>query len=119
MKLAIIRVADRGVREKERLRLKVVNDTNLTYYVVISSRYGTPNSVESEARQSYWFPPRAVKAGDVVILYTKSGKSHQQRLEDGTTKHFFYWGGTGPRWTQTGDCAVVMEVSDWQTSAYE
>jgi hypothetical protein len=119
MKLSIVRIVDRGVPQKERLFLRVLNDTNLCYYVVLATLYNTPTSLSSGWKSAYWFVPLPVKAGDSVVLYSCSGKFQQTKNPDGTTTHFVYWGATNPLWDTTGKCAVVMEISSWATSLYE
>ena len=119
MKLSITRIADRGIADSERLHLKVISDANLTYYAVLNTRYLTPTSLASGAVQAYWFSGTPVKAGDTVILYTRNGTPSQQKAGDGTTNYFRFWGSTHPLWSQTGNCAVLVELNSWQTSVYE
>jgi hypothetical protein len=119
MKLVLQRIADRGVPDKERLALKVASDTTLSYFVVLDTAYLTPQTINSVPKRAFWFPPKPVKTGDWVILFTKAGTPSERKLEDGTTAHFFFWGQPQVLWNQTGNCAVVMELSDWTTTAYE
>ena len=119
MKVSIVKIIDRGVPEKERLHLRVLNDTNLTYYVVLATSYITPASISAGWKGAYWFHPRAVKSGDSVVLYSRAGKASETKNKDGTTTHFLFWGAKTPLWNVTGKCAVVMEVSGWLTSPFE
>ena len=119
MKLSIVNIADRGVTEQERLFLRVLNDTNLTYYVVLATSYNSATSISAGWKGAYWFDPRPVKSGDSVILYSKAGEAKNIKNKDGTTTHFLYWGAKTPLWNVTGKCAVVMEVSGWVTSPFE
>jgi hypothetical protein len=118
MKLAIVRIANRGVGSKERLHLSVLSDTNLSYYVVLASTRQA-NSVTAGWRPAFWFSPQPVKAGDTVILYSAAGVDTQEKQPNGTTCHFIHWGSGSTFWNKTGDCAVLLEVNIWQTSAYE
>jgi len=118
MKLAIVRIADRGSLD-ERLHLRVLADTNLSYYVVLNTTYLDPGRVDAGAKGAYWFAPTPVKAGDTVVLCSRSGAQGQTKNADGTTNYFFFWGFPQPVWNSTGKCVVVMEMNTWQTSPYE
>ena len=119
MKLSLIRIIDRGVPLKERLHLKALNDANLTYFVVLSTAYTSPTALSSGGKAAYWFPPKNVKAGDAIVLYTCAGTPSESKNADGTTSYFLYWGWKEPLWNAAGKCAVVMEVTNWVTSQYE
>jgi hypothetical protein len=119
MKLSITQIYKRGVQSEERLVMKVLNDTNLTYFVVLDTVYTSPQSVSPSPKRAYWFRSKPVKAGDQVILYTKEGVPSEKKLEDGTTAYFFYWNQKSVLWDKTGNCAVVMEINSWATSKYE
>jgi len=119
MKIILNKIADRGVPDKERLVLRAVNDTTLAYFVVLDTAYATPQSVVSTPKHAFWFPPKSIKAGDWVILYSRVGTNSSEVQKDGTTAHFFFWGQSQVLWDKTGNCAVVMEVTDWNTSPFE
>src|SRR5512139_4111797 len=92
MRLQIVRIADRGVPNKERLHLSVLQDTNLSYFVVLLSAYGSPNNVTNGALPAFWFSETSVRAGDQVILHSGSGTYSSRVEHNGSTVHFFYWG---------------------------
>jgi hypothetical protein len=119
MKITISQIFKRGVPSEERLVLKVLTDSNLTYYVVLDTVYSTPTTISPVPKHTFWFRSKPVKAGDTVVLYTKMGEPSERKLDDGTTAHFFYWNQKGPLWDKTGNCAVVMELNTWATSKYE
>lgn len=119
MKLKIIEIIDRGVADKERLWLKVLQETDMTYYIVFDTSYISANSISNFSRHTYWFGSKTVKSGDTIVLYTKEGTPSSKQNADGTTTHFFYWGLDKAIWNKKGDCAVLFEVSSWETSAYE
>lgn len=119
MKVEIVRIVDRGIANKERLHMKVLADTNLTYYAIFSTEYATPTSVSSRPKLAFWFADMPVKAGDQVVLYTGSGQQKSERNSSGFTNHFFYWGQQITLWNKRGDCAVLLEISSWQTTVYE
>lgn len=119
MKITISQIYKRGVPSEERLIMKVLNDVNLSFFVVLDTVYSTPQTISTIAKHTFWFKPKPVKAGDTVVLYTKEGTPSEKKLDDGTTAHFYYWNQRNPLWNLTGNCAVVMELNSWETSKYE
>lgn len=122
MKLQLIQIIDRGIPNKERLHLRVLEDANLSYYIVFATTYLSPQAISNLQRHAYWFAPKNVKAGDEVVLYTGSGSPSESKIAlglPGRTAHFFFWGLPNTVWNVTGDCAVLLELNSWQTSKYE
>lgn len=119
MKVEIVKIIDRGVAKDERLWLKVLQDTDMSFYVVFDTTYTSENTISNLQRHAYWFETLRVKSGDNVVLYTRKGKYNTKQNADGTTSHFLYWGLDRSIWNNTGDCAVVFEVNGWTTSQYE
>lgn len=118
MNLQLIGISDRGVANKERLEISVLVDTNLYYYVVFDTRYSTPLAVNNIPELAFWFTSFPVKAGDRVVLFTGQGQQISIPVL-GQTIHYFFWGQPTTLWNNTGDCAVLLEISSWQTSKYE
>ncbi|MCX6995686.1 MAG: hypothetical protein NTV49_01030 [Kiritimatiellaeota bacterium] len=119
MKLKIVKIVDRASPDNERLWLKVLQDADMKFYVVFDTTYTGTNAISNLQRHAYWFPSKAVRAGDNVVLYTRKGTNSTQPNSDGTHSHFFYWDMDKTVWNNQGDCAVLFEVVDWTTSAYE
>ena len=119
MKLQIVRIADRGIANKERLHLQVLVETNLSFYIVFNTMYDNPNAISNTPKNVYWFPSTIVKPGDQVVLYSGFGQNKAERASNGITNHFFYWGQKNTQWNTYGDCAVLLEVNSWQTSPLE
>ena len=115
MKVEIIKIIDKGIADKERLWLKVLADTDLSYYIVFDTTYTSENSVSNVQRHAHWFNPRKVKAGDYVVLYTREGKISTSQNKDGSTTHFLFWGINRNIWNKDEDCAVLFEVNSWMT----
>lgn len=119
MKVAVSSFADMGNLAKERLVLKVLADTDIGRYAVFSSDiYSKPgksgNPIPTSGRKrAYWFDDLPVKAGDLVVLYTKGGLTSKKVLDSGNTAHFFYWGLTAPIWEAAKTGVVVLSVDDW------
>lgn len=112
MKLEIQSVADKGLFEKERLVLKVIADTDIGDYLVIQTGFGN-GSVTIGTYQTYWFPYKAVSVGDLVVLYTKSGKENTKELKGGRSAHFFYWGLGSAIWNRKDRAPVVLHAPEW------
>lgn len=119
MKLKIEKIVDRGVVNKERLWLKVLQNTNLQYYIVFDTMYISPDSISSLQRNAYWFGKNDVSSGDNVILYTTTGTPSTSKNNDGTTTYFYYWNLPKTIWNKKEDCAVLFEITGWETSKYE
>jgi len=112
MNLEISSFADAGNLQKERLVIKALHDVDIGEYAVFCSRTSAHFLPTTGSKQAYWFPDRSVKAGDLVILYTKAGKTSTKALSQGRTAHFFYWGQESALWGSPRT-AVVLEISDW------
>lgn len=119
MSLQIVQIVDRGQPNRERLHLRVMADTNLQYFLVLSTSYLTPAAISNIPRHTYWFAPKLVRAGDEVVLITGHGTPIEAPNPSGSTIHYFYWGLPQTVWNTTGECAVVLEVTTWETTRYE
>jgi hypothetical protein len=120
MKLEIVGILERGVSGKERLHLRALADTTLSFFVVFATEYTpTRDGLNRFPTAVYWFPPKPVKAGDHVVLLTGMGADSERKNDDGTTSYFFYWNRPTAVWNQTGKCATLFEMSNWMTSRYE
>jgi len=117
MKIEIIEIIDRAIADKERLWLKVLEDTDLKYYIVFDTTYTSDTTISNLQRHAYWFKSQQVKTGDYVVLYSTIGNPSKKINDNGTTTHFLYWGLKNTVWNDTGDCAVLFEINSWQTSA--
>lgn len=113
MKLEISSFPDTGQFSKERLILKVLSDVDVGGYAVFCSPASKSGGPVAGRKAAYWFPDEDVKAGDLVILYTKTGTSSKKELSGGRTAHFFYWGLDNSVWGGGGNVAVLLRVSEW------
>jgi len=119
MSLRITRIADRGVPNKERLHLSVLQKTTLSSYAVVRTRYSGLHQVANGNLTAFWFPSQLVSAGDQIILYSGSGKPSSHKEPNGSTTHFFYWGLPNTVWNEPADCVVLLGVANWATSALD
>ncbi|HEY6448983.1 MAG TPA: hypothetical protein VIY53_21190 [Acidobacteriaceae bacterium] len=115
MKMEMRSFADPGDISRERIILKALSDLDVGDYAVLKSGVAARGRSPSAGRKSaYWFPDRDIKAGDVVVLYTKKGSSGSKPIDEGQTAYFFYWGRDEPLWTDDRSGAVLLEVAGWQ-----
>jgi hypothetical protein len=112
-------IRDSGIPEKERLVLDVVEDDDIGDYVVFHTHIIRPRVVSTRVRQTFWFPDRAVRSGDVIVLYTKKGKTRERENSDGTTSHFFYWNLDEPIWADRDFTAVLVGIEQWEIAERE
>ncbi|NWD24896.1 hypothetical protein HX864_16610 [Pseudomonas yamanorum] len=116
MNLIILRIADNGILEKERIVLKAVADVDVGSYILAQTGVGVDRVVTNKIHNNFWFPDAEIVAGDLVVLYTKSGKSSTK--ENGANKsYFYYWGKPTPVWNIQDRTAVIMEISSWERLA--
>jgi hypothetical protein len=112
MNIKFSSIADRGVPKKERLVLKVVAKTDVGEYAVF--RTGISGSeVTTDVMNTFWFPDKPVAAGDLVVLYSKSGTQNEKELERGGRAHFFYWGVGGTLWDSKEHAVVITHIDEW------
>ena len=113
MEIKIRSFADAGSPMKDRLILDVLSDADIGEYLVLYSEASSDGGATAGQHAAYWFPDKNVKAGDVVVLYSKSGTNSEKKLEDGRVAHFFYWGCKSPMWGEHGWGAVLMQAKNW------
>jgi hypothetical protein len=119
MTVEIRYIKDPGKLDDERLVLKVLKDCDIGMYLTFDSTYTEDGQVSNLVRHPYWFPDKRVKAGDLIVLYTKTGAKSQTKNKNGSTSHFFYRGLERTIWNKSGDCAVLFEISTWTTRGYD
>ena len=118
MNIKLKSIADRGNSQKERLVIRVLQDTNVGYYLVLCTGY-SDGQVNTGITSTYWFPDKEVKAGDLIVLYSKSGTTNEKVLESGSKAHFFYWGQSQSLWSSANRGVVLLHAPDWQGSGAE
>lgn len=114
MNLHFEKVADKGVGDKERAILNVLNDTDLSGYALADTTYDADGNPSNEWRHLYWFPGYKVKKGDIVVLYTNVGEISTKANSGGTTTHFFHMGLGKTIWNKDGDGAILFQLGNWQ-----
>ena len=115
MKLAIRYVKEHGVLEDERIVLKVLGDADIGDYMLADTTYIADDEVSNKLRHTFWIPDKTVEKGDLVVIYTKSGKDSTKSNKSGNKTHFFYWGLERTVWNKDEDAAALFLVGDWSS----
>lgn len=113
MKLKVINIRDRGDLNKERVVMKVESAGNVGEFLLAQSGYYN-NSVTNDIYETFWFPDKDVNFGDLVVLYTKSGRGSEKPFND-VKSHFFYLGNKRPIWNVENRAAVLMHAPVWES----
>lgn len=123
MRLQIETIADRGVPNMERVHLKVLETTNLSWHMVMASIWvpegyaNVPKGIANGAKSTFWFPFLEVKPGDDIVLVTRPGEYAAPRPNTfGGSTHFFYWGLQHTLFNSPSACAVVFDLATWAAS---
>ncbi len=113
MSAKIIAVKEPGDISNERVVARVKGNIDIGSYVLLSTKYAD-ESVTNEVDSAYWFPDKDVSEGDLVVLYTKSGRDKTRKNKSGGKTHFFYWGKERPVWGRSDKAAVLVQSRTWQ-----
>jgi len=114
MNVEIISIHNHGDFDNEYVLLRALEGCDIGRYVLADSTYTSDGKVSNKLRHIYWFPDQAVKKGDLISLWTKSGKSTITESNSGTPIHRFFWGLQTAVWNDDGDCAALLEINTWQ-----
>ncbi|MFY7867162.1 hypothetical protein [Roseateles sp.] len=115
MNLKLRSVAGKGVAEEERLVIDVLRECELGEYAVFHTGFSVETgNVDIGVSNTFWFPNKEVRNGDLVVLYTKRGRSSEKALENGRKAYFFYWEKTGPLWSADDKAAVLLHAPEWE-----
>lgn len=113
MSAQIIAVKDAGDLPNERIVLKVGANIDIGAYVLLCTEF-VDSSVTNDVESAYWFPDKEVSEGDMVVLYTRSGRDKSRENKSGNNTHFFYWGKERPIWGRSDRAAVLIKSRSWQ-----
>lgn len=116
MKLEITQVLGFGSQDTERVMMRVLADCNLHYYILTDTTYTDDTHISNKLRHMHWFHNKEVKQGDEVVLYTKKGTESAIGLTNGKTRYTLYWGLDGSVWNNTGDGALLFEITTWKAT---
>ena len=116
MRLAILSVANKGDLKKERLVLQVCADADIGEYILLQTVY--ESGLTTHTYNTYWFPDKKVKTGDIVVVYTKEGRENEM-YENGHRIHFLYWGLPMPIWSVEDRAPVLLHAPEWTSKSPE
>lgn len=111
--LKIGSIKDSGDIARERIIIPITEDCDIGGFVLLKTEANTSSLVAGSV-SGYWFPNYDVKAGDLVVLYTKKGSYKTKQRSDGTT-HFLYWGLISPIWADVNSGAALGVFSGWSS----
>ena len=112
MKIIISSFADRGLIDKERIVLKVLQSTDLGDYALLRSSIDG-GSATSGKKDAYWLPNLDVTEGDLIVIYSKVGADSSKSLASGRKAYFYYWGFSVALWSSESFGAVLLEAPNW------
>lgn len=116
MKVELKSIYNRGSDSEERVHFQALADIDLTYYAIFDTHYTGENSIQASQKSCYWIPPRKVKSGEHVVVYTRTGKVSVETRNDGSVYHFLFRGLAHAIYKSPQDCAVLFEISTWKTA---
>ena len=118
--LEIIGIRDKGILDKERLLLRVLEPVKLENYVVINVKSTNGDKLTILNDKVFWFPVLLVNSGEYIRLYTKSGSYEKETGKYGEVPaifHDFYWGLDVPIWDSVKSNAVtIFKLNTWNTA---
>lgn len=115
MKLKLSSIADKGNFEKERVVIRVVDNTNVGEFALFRTGVNDDGGLNIGVENTYWFPDKEVRAGDLVVLYSKGGSFSEKSLESGNKAHFYYWGLGKELWNSGRVAPVLLHAPTWET----
>jgi hypothetical protein len=114
MDVKLQKVLDIGIYDKERVVIKVERDIDIGRFGIFKTNVNL-NELTNKVQNVYWFPDKLVKAGDMVVLYSKLGITSEIKNTDGSTTHFYYWGMTSAIWSGPKNGTVLFSIPEWQS----
>ena len=113
MKYRIRSLKEPGNLEKERVVIEILEDGDAGKLIISSTTRQGENNVSPKIKNPFWVPDQDVKKGDLVIVYTKQGKSNIRKNNDDTTSYFFYMGMTDALYDEENKTAAVFSIEKW------
>jgi hypothetical protein len=115
--LEIIKIADAGDLQNERVILRMAESISLINFVLINAR-ATDDSGDVFDRNEhvFWFPDTIANQGDYIRLYSRAGKTGTQ---EGTSEarpatfHNFFWAKKHTVWDRESNTVIVFRVQNW------
>ena len=114
MNIEIKNVLDVGVLARERVVLRVIRDANVGDFLLAQGMTQTDGAVSQAIRPLLWFPDELVKAGDLVVVYTKAGRPKTKTNADESTSRFYYLGLEKSVWSAPKRAALLAYIEEWE-----
>lgn len=118
MKVRIRYVVNPGDMDRERLVMQVRRDVDIGNFMLVRTGF-EDDEVTTSVSHAFWFPDKQLRAGDLVVVYSKAGNDNQKLLDDGQEAHFFYWDQKSPLWDDGQFVPVLFYTPQWTSKAPE
>ncbi len=116
MSISIINIINNADPDDDECVILVVEeDINLGNYAIRDHTYDDDGDVSDIFPHYYEFPHKAVKKGEIIVLYTGTGKDGSYKNAEDTNVHAFYWGSDESIWNNSGDQAILLRIKYLQT----
>ena len=109
-------VADSGDLSRERLVMRVRQDVDIGDFVLIRTGF-EHDEVTTDASNVIWFPYQRLRAGDLVVVYSKRGTDGWKQLDNGHRECRFYWHQDSPLWNDDHVAPVLLYAPQWTSKA--
>lgn len=111
MRVEIRGIIDYGKPNSERIIIDVLEGCNIGHYMIMQTNYTHHERPSNKVKTIYIFPSQPMKAGDIVILYTKEGKNSMLE-KGGIVEYSFYWNLDKCIWNNTEDCILIVHFDN-------
>ncbi len=115
MKVSVRSIHGHGKANEEYVILDVKQDCNAHHYILADTTYTGENTISNKYRHVHRFAKADLKAGDIIVLYTRVGKSTSEKKGNGSTIYYRYWNLKTAVWNDDGDGAILFQINDWAT----
>ena len=116
MKVQIGSVRDKGDIIHERLVLRVKRDVDIGDFILLRTAFADGHPT-TRVENTLWFPDMPTSAGDIVVVYSKSGRARQKKISGDRTAHFFYWHQDSALWDDETVAPVLLYSPAWASKA--
>ena len=117
MKVQIGSVRDKGDIIHERLVLRVKRGCGHRRLHTSSDGLSRTAIPPTRVENTLWFPDMPTSAGDIVVVYSKSGRARQKKISGDRTAHFFYWHQDSALWDDETVAPVLLYSPAWASKA--
>jgi len=102
---------------EERVMLRALEDCELSNYIIVDHTFDEHRNLSDKIRHSFWFPKQQVKAGDIIFLYTKSGRDRFFKNITKSTSYAYFWDIDSNVWNDFYDGVILIKIDSF-TSKY-